>query len=227
MVALTGSGWLARASCSISRSALDCLNAFPTFHSYENEALIMRQLLLLAIVGGVVLNRSCPARAQQNDITCTGKFIVFHHQVPPQLAPFFDPAALIFAGPYSCVIARTELNSTNCDGVVRENLSGRRHLQPKGRRDVYDAKTVKRCVVMYASLGIGSAQLRLCCYLALSSAACLALSHRADIAEGRSWVKGGCGPQAGWHSRSTPSSGNTGAFRHLRFVREEPDFRRD
>jgi hypothetical protein len=73
----------------------------------RNEGVIMRQLLLLAIVGSVVLNRSCPARAQQNDITCTGKFIVFRHQVPPQLAPFFDPAALILAGPYSCVIART------------------------------------------------------------------------------------------------------------------------
>ena len=32
------------------------------------------------------------------------------------------------------------------------------------------------------------------------------------------WVKGGLWPAGGWHSRSTPSSGNTRAFRHLRFV---------
>jgi hypothetical protein len=33
-----------------------------------------------------------------------------------------------------------------------------------------------------------------------------------QMGQGRLW------PVGGWHSRSTPSSGNTRAFRHLRFV---------
>jgi hypothetical protein len=37
---------------------------------------------------------------------------------------------------------------------------------------------------------------------------------RRSVGQGRPW------PTGGWHSRSTPSSGNTRAFRHLRFVSE-------
>ena len=73
---------------------------------------------------------------------------------------------------------------------------------------VYLSTQLPTALCNFGKLGSGS--------LPLAEATCL----RSEVGQGRLW------PAGGWHSRSTPSSGNTGAFRSLRATYRHSRLRR-